>query len=179
MAILDNKGQLLENKVIAGSDFDNLDVAEMNGDSIVLSVSSQSDDGDFAGSNSGGYPKEWVITVDGALEIVEKRKESGREYADDKIGEKDGVAVFGTDKLFKKYDLYDPNVFIDYGDFYLILSENRTGKYENQPPFISSTWYYTETVYSAYNYNGRLLFRASVDSSPDYDARIQELNNQS
>jgi hypothetical protein len=55
----------------------------------------------------------------------------------------------------------------------LLVSTNRTGIYENTPPYISRIWYYTETVYSAYDYSGNLLFRAAVDSTPDYDARIQ------
>jgi hypothetical protein len=35
---------------------------------------------------------------------------------------------------------------------------------------ISSIWYYRETVYSAYDADGKIIFRAAVDSSPDYDA---------
>ncbi len=52
-------------------------------------------------------------------------------------------------------------------DLYLMVSENRTGIYDT-PLAISSIWYYTETVYSAYDHNGKLLFRTSVDSTPDY-----------
>jgi len=66
-------------------------------------------------------------------------------------------------------DAGTPTAFIDYGDFFLIVSENNTGVYENTPPAVSSIWYYTETVYSGYDDSGKLLFRASVDSSPDYD----------
>ena len=64
---------------------------------------------------------------------------------------------------------------MDYGDSYLVVSENATGVYKNIPFAISSIWYYTETVYSLYDYSGKLLFRASVDSSPDYDARIEAI----
>ena len=57
----------------------------------------------------------------------------------------------------------------------MIVSENNTGIYENIPPTISSIWYYTETVYSAYDNSGKMIFRASVDSSPNYDARVESL----
>jgi hypothetical protein len=40
---------------------------------------------------------------------------------------------------------------------------------------ISSIWYYTQSVYSAYDDAGKLLFRAAVDSSPDFDAMAQGL----
>ncbi len=174
MAILDKTGKLLKSRCIAGSDFDSLDAVEISGNSFVLSCSSQSDDGDFAGSNSQGYSVDWVITVNDNLEISEKKKESGRDYFDYRIGEKNGVPVYKSNALLKGFDAGTPEAFIDYGDFYLVVSENNTGIYEKTPPMISSIWYYTETVYSAYDYNGKMIFRASVDSSPDYDTLAKE-----
>ena len=103
------------------------------------------------------------------FEIIEKKKESGRDYFDDKIGEKDGLPVYKSSVYLKNFDAGTPHAFIDYGDYYLIISENVTSEYENTPPMVSSIWYYTETVYSAYDYNGDLLFRTAVDSSPDFD----------
>ena len=43
----------------------------------------------------------------------------------------------------------------------------------SESQLVSAKWYYFETVYSAYTKYGRLLWRAAVDSSPDYDARNQ------
>ena len=60
----------------------------------------------------------------------------------------------------------------------MIISENPTGEYEHTPPYISTIWCYTETVYSAYDNEGELLFRAAVDSSPDFDAWVENLGNQ-
>lgn len=174
MAILDKNGKILKSRCIAGSDFDSLNAAEISGNCFVLSCSSQSDDGDFASSNSKGYSVDWVITVNDNLEISEKKKESGRDYFDYRIGEKDGAPVYKSNALLKNFDAGTPEAFIDHGDFYLIVSENNTGIYENTPPMISSIWYYTETVYSAYDYNGKIIFRASVDSSPDYDSLVKE-----
>ena len=141
----------------------------MSGDNFILSISSQSDDGDFADSNSKGYPVDWVVTINDHLETVEMKRETGRDYFDDKIGEKDGTPIHISNPILDGFDGGTPKTFIDYGGFYLIVSENNTGEYENTPTIISSTWYYTETVYSAYDNNGELMFRASVDSSPDFD----------
>lgn len=175
MVILDKNGEVLKSKCIAGSDYDSLNAAEISGSSFVLSCSSQSDDGDFAGSNSKGYPVGWVVTVNDNLEITEKKKESGRDYFDYRLGEKNGVPVYKSNALLNGFNAGNPEAFIDYGDFYLIVSENKTGIYENTPPTVNSTWYYTETVYSAYDYNGKLIFRTSVDSSPEYCAWVKRL----
>ena len=169
MAVLDTNGKLVMSQCIAGSDYDYLDAAEISGDYFILSISSQSGDGDFAGSNSDGYPADWVFKVNDQLETIEKKKGSGRDYFDYRLGEKDGEPVYKSDPLLNGFEAGYPQAFIDYDDFYLIVSENNTGVYEDTPPAISSIWYYTETVYSAYDYNGELLFRASVDSSRDFD----------
>ena len=81
--------------------------------------------------------------------------------------------MYKSSEYLKDFDAGTPHAFIDYGDYYLIVSENVTGEYENTPPMLSSIWHYTETVYSAYDYNGELLFRTAVDSSPDYDAMAE------
>lgn len=178
MSVMDKNGTVLKTKYIAGSNYDHLDMAEISGDSFVLSISSQSDDGNFEGSRSKGYPKDWIFTVDDNLEIVRQKKKSGRAFDDYRIGEKDGVSVYRRDALLKNFDAGTPMAFIDYGDFYLIVSYNMTGIYENTPPTISSIWYYAETVYSAYDNNGKLIFRATVDSSPDYDSLMAKLINE-
>lgn len=173
MTILDQNGKKIKSKLIAGSDFESLRNAEMLDNQFVLSLVSQSNDRDFKSSNPKGYPVDWVITVNDNLEITEKTIKKGREYSDFRIGEKDGVAVYINDILLKNFDAGRPTAFIDYGDCCLVVSENATGIYENTPLTISSIWYYTETVYSLYNYNGEIIFRASVDSSPDFDSWIK------
>ena len=173
MAILDENGAVLKEQCITGSDFDYLDVAEVTDGAFLLSISSQSNDGDFAGSDSKGYPVDWIITVNDNLEITEKKKESGRDYFDDRVGEKNGTPIYKSDALLNDFDAGTVTAFIDYGDSYLVVSENITGEYEKTPPTISSIWYYTETVYTLYDYSGKMIFRASVDSSPDYDAMVE------
>lgn len=174
MAILDRDGKLLKTNLIAGSDFDDLYHAERVDDGFLLSICAQSEDGDFAGSDSGGYGVSWVFMVDDELQIIQREKRTGRDYSDYRIGEKDGKPVHKSDPLFDGFDAGSVQAFIDYGDFYLIVSENNTGCYENTPLYISSIWYYTETVYSAYDNSGKLIFRTAVDSSPDYDSIVSK-----
>lgn len=173
MVVLDSAGAVVNTQIIAGSDFDSLDAAELTENGFVLSISAQSDDGDFIGSKSNGYPEDWVFTVNNDLKITGKEIKTGRDYFDRRLGEKNGKTIYKSDSLLIGFDAGTPNTFIDYGDFYLIVSSNNTGVYEKTPLMISSIWYYTESVYSAYDYSGKLIFRASVDSSPDYDALVQ------
>ncbi|MBQ9083885.1 MAG: hypothetical protein IJY28_10410 [Clostridia bacterium] len=170
MLIIDAAGTVVKSQCIAGSDYDSLSAAEMSDDGFVLTIHAQSDDGDFVGSGSGGYPVQWLFTVNDDLKVTGKEKESELKFPDKRIGEKDGVPVYPREFLLKGFDAGSPTIFLDYGHFYLIVSENITGIYENTPPMISSIWYYTENVYSAYDVNGKIIFRATVDSSPDYDA---------
>ncbi len=172
MAVVDKNGEILETKCLAGSDYDELYSVEVSDNGFLMSVYSKSDDGDFSYSEADGYTVGWVISVNDNLEIVEKRKGQGRDTFDYRVGEKDGVTIYKSDKLFDDFDAGEPTSFIDYGDFYMIVSERITGVYEDTPPMYNQKWHYTETVYSAYNDKGRLLFRGAIDSSPDFDEMV-------
>ena len=170
ITVIDAGGRIIRSDCIGGSDFDNLENAEKTESGFLLSIRSQSDEGDFEGSDSGGYPVDWTFELNSDFEIVDKRKTSGRDYFDKKLGEKEnGEVIYSGNSMFDGFDAGRPCAYIDYGDFYLIVSERETGSYERTPAVISSIWYYTETVYSAYEWSGKLIFRSSVDSSPDYD----------
>lgn len=175
--ILDKNGEILKTRRIAGSDFDDLDFAEPTEDGFLLSVKSQSDDGDFEGSGSGGYYVDWTIKIDCELQTTEMKKQKGRDYFDVVIGETDGKTIHRYDPIIEEICEYDDvnstTAMIDYGDFYLLVYENVTGRYEKQPATISSIWCYTETVYSAYDKTGKLLWRTTVDSTPDYEQIIK------
>ena len=174
MAILNQNGEILNTKCIKGSDFDNLEGVKEYEDGFILYVKSQSDDGAYEGSGSNGYPVKWVFTVNGNLEITEMENNGNNYFSGYRVGEKDGDPVYRTSDFLKGFDAGMITSYIDYGRFYLIVSENVTGTYTNQPPYISFIWHYTETVYSAYDLNGKLIFRASVDSSPDYDSMVED-----
>ena len=177
MHILDKQGNCLKSSVISGSGFDHIVFVKMIDDHFTLFIHSQSDDGDFEGSNSNGYLKHWTFTVNDSLETTEKCLSNDSMYSNQLIGIKDGTNIYRENPLFSAFDAGSPSALIDYGDFYLIVSENKTGVYENKPPLISAVLYYSETVYSTYNDSGELLFRAAVDSSPDYDAMFKEFND--
>ena len=170
MRALDQNGTVIKTSFIGGSGFDELNAVEETEDGFRLSLDSQSDDGDFTGSGSNGYPVDWVITVNDDLAITSKEKKTGRSLLDRRVGVKDGAFIYESDALFKNYDAGAPFALIEYSDFYIIVSDNITGIYENTPPTISAIWYYYEAVYSAYDKNGNLLFRAAVDYSLNYDA---------
>ena len=163
MVILDGNGSALVSKTIAGSDYDDLRGAETADNGFVLSVSSQSDDGAFEGSGSNGYPIDWLITVNGELTVTEMKKESGRGSFDRRLGEKDGLTVYRSNSMLDDFDGGTPLSFIAYSDFYLIVSENPIAIDESTPPTVSSIRYVMETIYSAYGYNGELLFRTAVE----------------
>ena len=176
MTVLDAEGEILDSRSFAGSDFDDLLAAEPTEEGFLLSVRSPSDDGDFTGSNSGGYGVDWVITVNTALEIVKQEKATGRSYQNrSSLGVLNGETVYPASPLLADYDAGTPTAVLDYGEYYLIVSENATGIYKNTPVFISSIWLYTETVYSGFSPEGELLFRSAVDSSPDFDAMAAEI----
>lgn len=170
--LIGKTGEQLKSKLLRGSDFDSLNNAEKSDNGFLLSITSQSDDGDFSGSNSGGHGVHWVIELSQDLEITEKKIADGRDYFNSKIGEKNGVPVYVYDVTSDRFDAGSPTSYIDYGDFYLIVSQNNTGVYEHTPPQVSAIWYYTETVYSAYDQDGKLIFRSSINSSPDFDSWI-------
>lgn len=175
MAIVDNNGEILKTQCIAGSDYDELYSIDVSDNGFLMSVHSQSNDGDFSYSESDGYIVGWIIEVNDNLDIIKKKKGQARDTFDYRVGEKDGVTIYKSDEIFDSFDAGEPTSFIDYGDFYMIVSERITGVYENTPDVISAIWHYTETVYSAYNNKGRLLFRGAIDSSPDYDSMVQEI----
>ena len=170
--LIEKTGEQLKSKLLRGSDFDSLKNAEKSDNGFLLSITSQSDDGDFSGSNSGGHGVHWVVELSQNLEITEKKIADGRDFFDSKIGEKNGIPVYVSDITSNGFDAGSPTSYIDYVDFYLIVSQNNTGVFERTPPQVSAIWYYTETVYSAYDQDGKLIFRSSIDSSPDFDSWI-------
>lgn len=181
MIVINKNGERINKKSIEGSDYDCLKSAEPSGECFVLSISSQSDDKDFTGSDSDGHPVDWIASVNDNLEITDMKKGSGRDYSEKILGEIDGAPIYESSDIFDSFNTFVtgmPTAVIDYGNFILIVSENITGAYEKTPSAISSAWYYTETVYSAYNKNDELIFRASTDSSPDYDSMLLALENE-
>lgn len=170
IAVLNASGELIKTRTIGGSKEDYLSSVGISPDGFFeLSTRSDSFDGDYSGIGIyNSMADDIIFSVDRDLNIVKKKvQDYWRNQADKtRIGEKDGSAVLRSDPLFDGFDAGTPNVYIDYGDFYLIVSNHITGPYPYQPPQISSIWYCYETVYSAYDTNGTLLFRSAVDDLP-------------
>ncbi len=159
-------GTKTQTSIIGGSDYDQLFSAEYKDNVFCLYCRSQSNDGDFKSSG------EYCITVDQELKVL------SMELVDDVfrnlriLGYIDGSPIQYTSKVADSFSDGSIQSIIDYGDFYLIVSSNITGIYENTPPMISSLWYYRETVYGAYGKDGNVIWKATINSSPDFDYMV-------
>ena len=167
---IDEQGNEVNQRYIGGSSFDQIENVCKTENGFILEVTSQSTDGDFAESNEKYKRVYWRVVINDDLEILEKEivpdgfDHDFRRY----VGVKNGEPLYDDDEMFSDFDGGWVREYIDYGDTYLIVSERITGQVEHQPAYVSSIWYYYETVYSMYDKSGTLLFRASVDSSPEY-----------
>lgn len=166
---IDENGNEVYQKTIGGSSFDRVDNVEKTEDGFVLEAESQSNDGDFVRSGDKYKSFSWRIVISDDLQIMEKEIVPDSFGIKWQVGEKNGKPIYNDDEMFTGFDGGGVRAYIDYGDTYLIVSYHPTGQVEHQPPYINSIWYYSETVYSMYDKSGTLVFRASVDSSPDYE----------
>lgn len=174
---LDKTGADAQTIVLGGSDFDMLDaVVPMEDGTYKLFVHAQSKDGDFErAQHLSKVYTEWEIILDEDLNVLSKQAfdDAGlRLFLGYQLkGYIDTQPVYNNDERLK------PNTYpewvrlvVDYGDFYLVVSEHAYAEYPNTPGVVSARWDLTETVYSAYDKSGALLWRDAVESSPDYDA---------
>jgi hypothetical protein len=178
MMKLNNSGECVETVVVGGSDYDWISSLTQSDELWILYVRAQSTDGDFAIDQhldtTGTY---WQICVDDALNVkgiepIDRNDEPP--YNSRLIGMIDDETIYDTDPRFADFDAGYLELVVDCGDFYLVVSSHNTGEYENTPVYINSIWYYTEAVYSAYDKSNTLLWRAAVDTSPDYDNTAME-----
>ncbi len=178
---INKEGDFVSLHTIGGTDFDMFHRAERTEQGFTIYASIQSQDEDFA-AFAGRFRGSLSISI----EVNEDLCIMGMEECDWKIGYADMIGlVDGQPVIFyrsylslgslRDFDAGTPLLILDEEDFVLVVSRNTTGEYENTPPIISAIWYYYETVYSAYTKDGRLLWRAAVDSSPDYDAKMQQI----
>ena len=164
-------GSILKEQTYGGSDFDMLWTVDICAEGFVMDALIQSTDGDFPADSA------WRIVVNPDLMIVEKQQIAVPRLAD-YVGTVDGKRFYDDDLRFSFYPDGYVHAILDYGTFYLIVSENNTGVYDSQPLFINSIWYLTETVYAAYDKQNNLLWKAAVDSSPDYDSEVKQYTSE-
>lgn len=89
------------------------------------------------------------------------------------VGYLDGTAVYSDDPRFADPDdqriaVYDGGEVLsvmDYGTFYLVVSYNLTGEPDDSPPASSRSWWTSETVYTAFDKDGVILWRTAVDNA--------------
>jgi len=165
----DQTGKKVLEKTYGGSDYDSLNDCEETDDGFELLIYTQSNDGDFSADKEGG--SSWVkVGVNETLNLVSIQKASFQ--SPKMVGMVNGKKVhFLSNQLTingKKVQFADgrPTAIIDYNEFYLIVSDHIVGQLEYQPPYISSIWSYSETVYGAYDQNGKLLWKATADATP-------------
>lgn len=170
---LDKSGNTVNKRLIGGSSFDWIDddtIAYEKGSSsggyFTFSAYVQSKDGDFKENGSkDGYPVKLKIKIDTEFNILSMSKDSSKNSVHERVGFLDGKEIFRNDIMFNNFADGYVTAIVDYGDKYLIVSEKRTGIYENTPLYISSIWYNTETVYGMYDKSGKLLWKDAVKSS--------------
>jgi len=164
---ISKSGEILQNTSIGGTRSDSLWYSRTLNGNFILYGWIHSTDGDFAGNSYSNIAPDWKITVDSELNILDKSLIDWTYTNNQIIGYQNGKPVSANDLHLAESE--DETIFalLEYDDFYLVISEHITGVYENKPSTISSIWYYTETVYRAYDWNGNLLWTASVDSSPE------------
>lgn len=163
---LSSDGVVLQTATISGSDYDSLTYVKEQDGKFEMYCHTQSSDGDFP--SSGG----WKIVADADLKILGMESAESSYY--DYIGTINGQRILTTEDVVKNFTDGSLTAVLDYGDFYLTVSENITGIYEKTPTMISATWHYTETVYGAYDKEGNIIWKKAVDSSRDWDAIVDE-----
>ena len=172
---LDRNGNLLKRNTIGGSDFDTVDRAELTDEGFLLHIQSQSRDGDFfpiEGESQPYYGRYFAAEIDEDLELrsMQLEKSSNVLVGWQPIGVLHGKELYRYDAGLDVPGY--PELVLDYGDVYLVVSEHNTREYEHTPPMVSSRWYYTETVYSLFDQSGKLLYQKRFDSSPSFEAII-------
>ncbi len=158
-------GAFVSSDTIGGSQDEYLISADEDGDGIRLWVRSRSKDGDLPRRGT------WEVLLDGNLNILEKQYTGAPEPIHANcLGLLDGQRISVYSDIFDGFDGGIPRAVMDYGDFYLIVSSNIID--EDSPPTVSAVLYVYETVYSAYDKSGNLLWRATTEPTPDYDSII-------
>ena len=160
-----NYYQLIGQKTYGGSDYESFRGVTYNDSrkSFDIAVMTQSTDGIFEGKITEKQLRPAIITVEsflgkGYVTLVD-RLDTGR-----RVGILDWREIYDDDEMFEGFADGEITALIDYGDFYLIVSENKTGIMET-PAAISSIHYTTETVYAAYGKDGTLIWKMATDST--------------
>ena len=181
-------GEVTKTVTFSGSGHAVLYCAAPRSDGLDLYLRSDANDGDFAIEDGEDDPAitYWIFRLNDDLQCVSKervlydaRNRNEYSYYFDSyyfyhlVGYLDGKAVYSDDPRFADADdqripVYDGGEVLsvmDYGTFYLVVSYNLTGEIEGIPPESSRWRWTTETVYTAFDKDGDILWRTAVDNA--------------
>ena len=161
--------RITKQKTYGGSDFDSFCGMTFfeSGREFFIAVLTQSTDGDFEGLFKEKKLRIATLKLDDCiyLDYVEDDDFDYRSSVKRRVGFLGDDEIYDNDEMFADFADGEITALIDYGDFYLVVSENITGIDQNTPIYISSIWYTTETVYAAYKKDGTLIWKAATDST--------------
>ncbi len=156
------EGTQLETKALGGTRYDILLSAKADQDGFLLCVQVLSQDGDFAEWCEPGTGSPYLmVMVDREFQIVNSARVSEQEAYKTTaapIGFYHGEPVYDQRGILAEFDIGVPKLFIDYGEYYLVVSYQYIEPAEDDEPWI------IETIYSAYDQSGVLLWRATNQS---------------
>ncbi len=167
--IVDKAGTMEDLRIIGGSDFDILHRVERNDKGYTLYATIQSMDGCFQSfrdrGNTGLLQR---INVDENFQILDMIEVDWHEAYADVIGTVDGKPVLVDQGEMRDFlpgfNAGTPLLVLDKGPYFLVLSKNSTGEVIGGFPFSGIGWFEkTESVYSAYDKAGILLWRAAAE----------------
>ena len=152
---------------IGGEDDTKLILAEPSEEGFLVLVETRSSTGDFEEINLRGNLIDVAISMDKEFNTLEMTEKELQEATRKPIGEKAGKPVHSDDPFLQDYDLKDPTLFIDYGDYYLIRGKREIGRIypKANDEVVLKTVY--ETVYTAYDMDGNVVFNEAVDPAID------------
>ena len=157
---------LITKKTFGGSGYEyyfgvTYDEAKKN---FVISAITDSTDGDFSFVNDEKTLYHAILPI-GENFMITEAEEVDSFSLKRRVGILDGKEIFDDDEMFEGFADGKVTALVDYGDFYLIVSENITGIDMNMQPYSSAVRHTTETVYAAYGKDGTLIWKAACDSS--------------
>ena len=159
---------IIKQETYGGSDFDyfrGMTFFEKKRE-FFIAVLTQSTDGDFEGLFNEKKLQMATLELDDYIYIdyVEYDDFDYRSSVKRRVGFLGDDEIYDNDEMFNGFSDGYVTALIDYGDFYLVVSENITGIDQNTPPEISAIQCTTETVYGAYKKDGTLIWKAATDS---------------
>lgn len=162
---LSHEGEVLDQKIFGGSDFDSIDWVQSSPDGFTLWGDTQSRDGDFPLSRN-GYPMDFRAELTAALEVQSVVEEEHDLFSGDLRGYLDGEPVFFRDELVQvsqedqlpNENLHSTAIFAC-GEGYAVVRSLAHGNYPFSDPYMSYAPNYRQLIITGYAQNGTPLWQ--------------------